>query len=98
MQNDPVNSPAHYTRGKIEVIDFLEDQDMGPHIGTAVKYLCRAPYKHKEREDLEKAIWFINRRIEQIKKNRPETRTREVLDAVVKQMRHPLAVPAAISH
>jgi len=24
VQNDPVNHPAHYTAGGIEVIDFLE--------------------------------------------------------------------------
>ena len=25
VENDPVNHPSHYTSGKIEVIDFLED-------------------------------------------------------------------------
>ncbi len=27
--NDPVNKPAHYTDGKIEVIEFIEDKKLG---------------------------------------------------------------------
>ena len=33
-QNDPVNHPSHYTDGKIEVIDFIEDKKLGFHLGT----------------------------------------------------------------
>ena len=40
--NDPVNHPSHYTSGKIEVIDFIEDQKFPYHLGNACKYLCRA--------------------------------------------------------
>lgn len=25
--NDPVNRPSHYTDGKIEVVDFIEDKN-----------------------------------------------------------------------
>ncbi len=28
MKEDKVNSPSHYTKGKIEVIDFIIDQKM----------------------------------------------------------------------
>lgn len=31
MKNDPVNHPSHYTSGKIEVIDFIEDQRLDFH-------------------------------------------------------------------
>ena len=34
--NDPVNHPAHYTTGKIEVIDYIEDQKLPYHLGNAV--------------------------------------------------------------
>ena len=37
--DDPVNHPSHYTSGKIEVIDFIEDQKMPYHLGNACKYL-----------------------------------------------------------
>lgn len=63
--NDPVNHPAHYTSGNIEVIDFIEDQRLNYHLGNAVKYISRAGKKDpmKEIEDLEKAVWYINRHI-----------------------------------
>ena len=66
--NDPVNHPFHYTDGKIEVIDFIEDKKLGYHLGNAVKYISRAGKKDpaKEVEDLQKAAWYINRKIEKL--------------------------------
>lgn len=66
--NDPVNRPAHYTDGKIEVIDFIEDKKLGFSLGNAVKYIARAGKKdpNKEVEDLKKAKWYIERRISQL--------------------------------
>ena len=68
--DDPVNHPSHYTSGNIEVIDFLEDQKFPFHLGNAVKYICRAGKKDPEKtiEDLEKAMWYVNRYIELLKK------------------------------
>lgn len=65
---DPVNRPAHYTDGKIEVIDYIEDKKLGFCLGNAIKYISRAGKKNpdKEVEDLNKAIWYINRRIKEI--------------------------------
>lgn len=69
IMNDPVNHPSHYTDGKIEVIDFIEDKKLGFHLGNAVKYITRAGKKDpaKTVEDLEKAIWYIKRYIEDYK-------------------------------
>ena len=66
MVNDAVNHPAHYTSGKIEVIDFIEDQQFPYHLGNAVKYISRAGKKDpaKPTEDLKKAVWYINRYID----------------------------------
>ena len=36
-ENDVVNHPSHYTTGKIEVIDYIEDKDFGYHLGNAIK-------------------------------------------------------------
>ena len=68
MQNDNVNHPSHYTDGKIEVIDFIEDKCLNFHRGNAVKYIARAGKKNpeKEIEDLKKAAWYINREIERL--------------------------------
>lgn len=67
-ENDPVNRPAHYTDGKIEVIEYIEDKRLGFCLGNAVKYISRAGKKDpsKEIEDLNKAIWYINRRIKEL--------------------------------
>ena len=63
-----VDHPSHYNTGKIEVIDFIEDQNLNFNLGNAVKYISRAGKKDpkKFREDLEKAIWYLNR---ELKKN-----------------------------
>lgn len=68
IENDPVNRPAHYTDGKIEVIDFIEDKKLGFCLGNAVKYISRAGKKDptKEIEDLNKAKWYIERRIKEL--------------------------------
>ena len=64
-ESDPVNHPSHYTDGNIEVIDYIEDKKLGYHLGNAVKYISRAGKKDPDKtvEDLEKAIWYINRYI-----------------------------------
>lgn len=68
MEHDSVNHPAHYTDGKIEVIDFIEDKQLGYHLGNAVKYISRAGKKDPEKtaEDLRKAVWYLNRYIEKL--------------------------------
>lgn len=64
---DMVNHPPHYKQGKIEVIDFIEDQNLDFHDGQVIKYICRAPYKGNELEDLEKAAWYLARKIKKLK-------------------------------
>jgi hypothetical protein len=65
MTIDNVNHPAHYTSGKIEVIDFITDQKLTYCLGNAVKYVARAGKKdpNKTVEDLQKAVWYINQQI-----------------------------------
>ena len=50
--------------------DFIEDKGLNFHRGNAVKYIARAGKKNpgKEIEDLEKAVWYINREIERLMK------------------------------
>lgn len=66
---DSVNHPSYYNSGKIEVIDFIEDQKLGFHLGTVVKYISRAGKKDSNKlvEDLEKARWYLTREIERLK-------------------------------
>ena len=62
-KEDVINHPSHYTRGKIEVIDFIEDQQLPYHLGNVIKYVARAGYKGDKLEDLKKARWYLDRYI-----------------------------------
>ena len=55
------DSPRHYTRGSIEVWDFIRDQGLNYFRGNAIKYICRAGFKsvYTEIEDLKKAIHYL---------------------------------------
>ena len=76
---DKVNKPEHYAGTKIEVIDYIEDKNLGFCLGNAIKYISRAgrkqdyegqSQKEKTIEDLQKAIWYLNRRILELKENK----------------------------
>lgn len=66
--NDVINHPAHYSFGKIETIEVIEDWDLPYHLGNAIKYISRAGRKDptKKIEDLKKAQWYLNRYIEKL--------------------------------
>ena len=70
--NDVVNHPSHYTSGKIEVMDFIEDKQLNFARGNVIKYVARAGKKdpNKELEDLKKAMWYLNREIERLEKEK----------------------------
>lgn len=63
---DNVNSPRHYTAGKVECIDALEAATQGLEgieavcTANAIKYLWRWKRKNGT-EDLKKARWYINK-------------------------------------
>ena len=76
---DRVSHPKHYTWLKdkcgVEVIDITRHMDFC--LGNAVKYLLRAGHKteqgytdrEKTIEDLRKAVWYINDKINQLTKD-----------------------------
>ena len=59
--NSMVDHPAHYNRGSIEAIDVIEDWRLNFSLGSALKYICRLGAKDDEIQELEKAIWYLNR-------------------------------------
>ncbi len=67
LKADPVNHPAHYKVGGIETIDFIEAKKLNYNIGNVVKYLTRADHKGNRKQDLEKALWYLNREISTLK-------------------------------
>lgn len=69
-KKDSVNHPAHYNKGKFEVIDIIQNYVVdapngfyGYCFGNVIKYALRHLYKNKPGEDLKKAIWYINQMI-----------------------------------
>jgi len=60
-----VNHPKHYNTGKIEVIDAIEEWNMGFCDGNVIKYVARHKHKGKPIEDLKKAKWYLERLIQQ---------------------------------
>lgn len=76
MEHDNVNHPQHYTDGSIEVLDFIEDKKLNYHRGNAIKYICRAGKKSKETEieDLQKAVFYLNREIKNLKNHKYDER------------------------
>lgn len=73
FKDDKVNSPAHYTRGKREAIDVIEDAIydapdavVGMLQGQVLKYLLRMWLKDNPRQDAEKAQWYLNRLVDNL--------------------------------
>jgi len=64
--NDNVNHPAHYTKGNIEVLEFILDQDFPYLPGVIVKYICRYRWKGSSLEDLRKAEFYLKRLIKEV--------------------------------
>ena len=62
--NDSVFSPKHYTAGKYEVIDVIEDWNLNFRLANTIKYIARHMHKGKPLEDLKKALWYLQREID----------------------------------
>jgi hypothetical protein len=67
LGDDPVNHPSHYTFGRFEVIDVLQDWfPASPLLWQVVKYVARAQHKSNMLQDLKKAQFYLNKAIEQL--------------------------------
>lgn len=64
MADERVNHPAHYCEGRrYETIEVIEAWGLGVNLGNALKYVSRAGRKDDAVEDLEKAVWYLNREV-----------------------------------
>ena len=67
-KEDLVNHPQHYT-GDIECIDVIKQQ-FGLDgmikfcLGNAMKYIFRCEHKGTTKMDLQKAVWYLNKAID----------------------------------
>ena len=69
-RNDPVHNPSHYQQGGFETWDVIDAWGLDYFLGNVVKYVSRAGKKDptKTIEDLEKAMAYLNKEIELLKK------------------------------
>jgi hypothetical protein len=72
MSGEMVNNPLHYggVDNPYEAIKVIEAWDLDFHLGNTVKYISRAGIKNpeKELEDLKKAAWYLQRKINNLTK------------------------------
>jgi DNA-binding transcriptional MerR regulator len=72
MENkEHVNHPQHYggSENIYEAIKVIDAWELGFSLGNTIKYISRAGKKgkNKELEDLQKASWYLQHHIEQLK-------------------------------
>ena len=70
---DPVNSPAHYTSGRTEVIDIIEDaisRAPSPVLGSCQAHVLRYILRMWDKDDpmlnASKAKWYLNRLLDHL--------------------------------
>jgi translation initiation factor 2B subunit (eIF-2B alpha/beta/delta family) len=62
-----VNHPLHYKSNGFEAIDIIEAYELSFSLGNSIKYILRSDKKGNKKQDLEKAIWYLNRELENLK-------------------------------
>lgn len=67
-----IDHPRHYNHGKFEAIAVIEDWELGFNLGNTLKYIARADHKENKIQDLEKARWYLDREISNLKKLKKE--------------------------
>lgn len=76
VKEDMVNSPAHYTKGDIETIDYIIDVlgikgAINYCHGNVIKYTgARLRNKGSSVENADKAIWYAKKMIELMKEDK----------------------------
>lgn len=71
--NESVNHPSHYGGwgNPYETIRVIDAWELDFYLGNVVKYISRAGKKDasSEIQDLEKAKWYLEKKIEKLKNN-----------------------------
>ena len=72
LRPDPVSRPSHYCKGGIECIDCIK-ASMTPEAfrgflkGNVMKYVFRYESKENPVQDLEKAGWYLEKLVSEVK-------------------------------
>ena len=62
-----VDHPQHYQGKSFEVIDIINDYSLNFELGNAIKYILRADKKGNKKQDLQKALWYINHELDKFR-------------------------------
>ena len=65
---EAVDHPAHYTDHPSGVECITITEHMNFNLGNAIKYIWRAGLKGKQTQDLNKAIWYLQREMKRLEK------------------------------
>lgn len=58
------NKNKHYvTTQGIQAIDLIDAYNLNFNLGNVIKYIARCNYKDSKKDDLEKAMWYIDREL-----------------------------------
>jgi len=68
MKANEINKAKHYNTSKFEVIDVIEEWELGFHLGNVVKYIARHKHKGSAKKDLQKAEYYLKRYIDKYEK------------------------------
>ena len=67
---EKVDHPAHYGGDTVyEAVKVIEAWELGFNLGNCVKYVCRAGKKGDRVEDLRKALWYLQREVDNANKS-----------------------------
>ena len=65
-----IDHPSHYRANTgVEAITVIEAWGLNFNLGNVVKYISRAGHKLDHAEDLEKALWYLQREVNRIKES-----------------------------
>ena len=67
MKNDPVNNPAHYTQHPSGIECYEITQHLNAPIAQVIQYVWRSEDKDNPKEDLQKAIWWLECELSRLK-------------------------------
>lgn len=72
MSKNLINHPQHYggEENPYEAIKVIEAWGLDFCLGNTVKYISRAGKKENTVQDLKKAIWYLERKVAQLEKER----------------------------
>ena len=59
-----MSDAQYYDGNSLHAIDIIEDFNLNFCLGNAIKYILRSNKKGEKQRDIEKAIWYLERELQ----------------------------------